>query len=317
MLKVNPCFWILWASVATFAGQAATPPGQPKSGPGGADCSHQEVLAREYGAGAQAYWLFEPAQPTPASAPVIVFSHGWSAMNPHAYGAWIEHLVKRGSIVVYPVYQDNLRTPPRDFTPNAIAAVKDAIQRLQKEPGHVKPELDKFALAGHSMGGVLSANMAALWAEAGLPKPRAVMCVEPGKTWGVVKAIAITLEDLSRIPKETLLISVVGDNDNIAGSTDAKRIFRESTQIPLENKNFVTLVSDAHGQPALRANHFAPVLSNALNYYGTWKLLDALTDAAFYGRNRNFALGNTPEQRFMGRWSDGVPVKEMIISVSP
>jgi hypothetical protein len=56
---------------------------------------------------------------------------------------------------------------------------------------------------------------------------------------------------------------------------------------------------------------------DALDFYGTWKLLDGLTDAAFYGRNRNYALGNTPEQRFMGTWSDGVAVKELMVIDHP
>jgi hypothetical protein len=56
---------------------------------------------------------------------------------------------------------------------------------------------------------------------------------------------------------------------------------------------------------------------NALDFYGTWKLFDGLTDAAFYGQNRNSALGNTPEQRFMGVWSDGVPVKELKVTTQP
>jgi hypothetical protein len=37
---------------------------------------------------------------------------------------------------------------------------------------------------------------------------------------------------------------------------------------------------------------------------------DALCDAAFAGKNREYALGNTPQQKSMGKWSDGVPVKE-------
>jgi len=51
--------------------------------------------------------------------------------------------------------------------------------------------------------------------------------------------------------------------------------------------------------------------TDALDFYGTWKLLDGLLDAAFYGRNRKYALGDTTEQRFMGRWSDGTPVKKL------
>lgn len=54
-----------------------------------------------------------------------------------------------------------------------------------------------------------------------------------------------------------------------------------------------------------------------MDYYGLWKLFDALTDSAFYGRNREYALGNTPQQRFMGQWSDGVPVKELVVTDRP
>ena len=56
---------------------------------------------------------------------------------------------------------------------------------------------------------------------------------------------------------------------------------------------------------------------DALDFYGTWKLFDGLTDAAFYGKNGNYALGDTKEQRFMGGWSDGAPVKELIVTAHP
>ena len=50
--------------------------------------------------------------------------------------------------------------------------------------------------------------------------------------------------------------------------------------------------------------------TDTLDYFGYWKWFDALIDAAFFGRNRGIALGDTPEQRFMGKWSDGNPVTE-------
>jgi hypothetical protein len=56
---------------------------------------------------------------------------------------------------------------------------------------------------------------------------------------------------------------------------------------------------------------------NALDYYGFWKLLDGLTDAAFYGKNHDYALGNTRNQRYMGTWSDGTPVKELVVTDTP
>jgi hypothetical protein len=59
------------------------------------------------------------------------------------------------------------------------------------------------------------------------------------------------------------------------------------------------------------------MMVNALDYYGTWKLFDALCDAAFFGKNREYALGNTAKQRFMGIWSDGTPVKELKVTDNP
>jgi pimeloyl-ACP methyl ester carboxylesterase len=299
---------------------APTQPEQPRSGPGGKQFVHAQVLAELHGSGPRAYWLFEPAEPKPESAPLVVFNHGWGAMDPRAYRAWIDHIVQRGNIVVYPLYQDSLRTAASSFTPNAIAAVQDSIRTLQAETGHVKPQLEKFALVGHSMGGPISANMAETWKMQGLPLPRALMCVEPGKTWGRTWAV-IEMADLKQIPAETLLLTVVGDDDRLVRDIDAKRIFIESTRVPLENKSFITLLSDDHGHPALNANHMAPVTwmgkLDALDYFGLWKLFDGLTDAAFFHTNRNYALGNTPEQKFMGLWSDGIPVKPMRIIDHP
>ena len=135
---------------------------------------------------------------------------------------------------------------------------------------------------------------------------------------------------------------------------DAKRIYYESNQVSADNKDFVRLVSDERGRPGLIAGHRAPTAPDkeydngegdltarpsgrgaapppdgearvdsrtptidAIDYYGLWKLFDALCDAAFYGKNREFALGNTPQQRFMGKWSDGTPVKELVVTDKP
>ena len=54
--------------------------------------------------------------------------------------------------------------------------------------------------------------------------------------------------------------------------------------------------------------------TDAFDYHGTWKLLDALTDAAFHAKNRKYALANTAEQRHMGKWSDDIPVKPLQVA---
>ena len=342
---------LILSSLSIFSSQSVTPPSQPQTGPGGKQYIHTGVTKNRYGKGGQEYWIFEPDSPKPRTAPVIVFLHGWGGMNPLYYGAWVDHLVKRGNIVVYPRYQANLLTSVNDFTPNTISAVKDAVTRLQTEKGHITPDFNKFATVGHSLGGVLAANVAALAAESKLPRVRAVMAVEPGIT---ESPINVSLADLKRIPAETLLLAIAGDQDSLVRDIDAKRIYYESTLIPANNKDFILLVSDSHGTPVLQASHRAPtamdksydngegvggglpggaerigdaqisrrvrpetMLINALDFYGTWKLLDALTDAAFTGKNREYALGNTPQQRFMGVWSDGVPVKELKVTDTP
>lgn len=376
MRKHLPIFpWLLTLvliSVCPAAPAAAAkpaPPTQPTRGPGGSDYAHDELVGSVVGKGATACYIFEPAKPRPAKAPLIVFNHGYLAVDPVAYGRWIEHMVRRGNIVVYPVYQEGL-TLSIALTPNAITGVKAAIAELQKGD-HVKPDLDRFAIVGHSAGGIISANMAATWKKEGLPQPRAVMCVQPG----ISKLFPVA--DLKQIPKETLLISLFSDNDKITGDADARMIFAQATQVSPGNKALIELTSDKHGWPDMNADHFAPaavggkgidprgmtrlrmramfdslkdrngensggvsrntkdaddkddkedktpaggnkrteelvaLFTNGLDYYGTWKLFDGLTDAAFHGRNREYALGNTRQQRFMGKWSDGVPVKEL------
>jgi acetyl esterase/lipase len=308
-------------------------------------------VKNRYGTGGKEYWIYEPDRPKPTTAPVVIFLHGWGGTNPLYYGAWIDHIVKRGNIVVFPRYQSSILTARADFTPNTIAALKDAFKRLQDERGHVRPDLMRVATVGHSLGGVLAANVAALASESGLPRVRAVMSVEPGITRSPGN---IPMSDLKKIESDTLLLAVAGDRDTLVEDYDAKRIYYESTRVSADNKDFIRMLTDERGQPELIASHRAPTAPdkdydngegdlsarlsragsgtidsqrrsespripaiNALDYYGTWKLFDALCDAAFFAKNRQFALGNTPQQRFMGKWSDGVPVKELFVTDKP
>src|SRR6185369_12046350 len=246
---------LLLFSLPLVSAQSVTPPSHPQTGPGGKQYSHSSVIKDRYGKGGQEYWIYEPDSPKPLTAPVIVFLHGWGGMNPMYYGAWIDHLVKRGNIVIYPRYQANLLTPIKDFTPNTIGAIRDAVNRLKTEKGHVTPDFNKFATVGHSLGGLLAANVAALAAESMLPRVRAVMCVEPGITDA---PISVPLADLKKLPADTLLLAIAGDQDGLVRDTDAKRIYYESTRVMAANKDYVTLVSDSHGEPGLQASHRAP-----------------------------------------------------------
>jgi pimeloyl-ACP methyl ester carboxylesterase len=296
-------------SLATEEAAGQNPPGQPPAGPGGSVYAHASYTVTTNGSGNLQYWVYQPASPKPSSAPLIVFNHGYAAMEPTYYLAWLVHLVRRGNVVVYPRYQATLLTPPSTFTGNAITAVKNAIAWLQASTGRVQPQLDRFAIAGHSYGGVVTMNMAHRWQSTGLPQPRALMPTEP---------FYQNLDSLTGVPAAALLNCIVTEEDTTAGRTGCDRIWDRTGQIPLANRDYVWMLSDTHGAPDLVANHrqactggASDCVLDALDWYGSWKIFDGLTDCAFFDTNCEYALEDTSEHRWMGAWSDGEPVIEL------
>ena len=179
---------MILAGVSTASAQSAKEPSksnpvqpkQPRRGPGGSAKISRSTVRIEIPGGAQGGWLFLPSNPVPGKAPVVIFCHGFSAILPRGYQAWIDHLMSRGNIVLWPNYQDNLRVPTREFLPNALAGVKAGLHILQSGADGVRPDLDRVAVVGHSAGGMIAAGIAASAAAEGLPKIKALMPVEPG-----------------------------------------------------------------------------------------------------------------------------------------
>jgi acetyl esterase/lipase len=321
---------------------SATPPLQPPSGPGGAEYAHAGLTQRLIGRHGSACWVFTPGEPVAASAPVVVFFHGWSGVNPINYGGWIRHLVRRGSIVLYPVYQASLLAPFPLMLLNASRGVGEALAEIESS-GPTAPSRGAVAFAGHSLGGLIAAKLAAACGESGLPAPGVLALVQPG--WG--GRFSVALDDLDRVRPGVLALVVAAAEDGHLPLDQPQAIYGALSSLPVEDRNFVLIRSDRHGTPPLQADHSAPLsehpgigpsltaaeqrwrergmrdlglrrgVADALDFYGHWKLLDALMDAAFHGRHRDVALGDTPRQRFMGLWSDGVPVKEMLVTTRP
>ncbi len=294
--------------LATSLTCAATrQPQQPKSGPGGAEYPNADVRESEHGEYGAQYWLFEPQHPQPKKAPLVIFLHGYSAISPGPYRAWIDHIVRRGNIVIYPRYQENLVTPPAEYHDNIVKSLRDALEVLAQK-GHVAPDLKRLAIVGHSAGGVGAANYAARAKEENLPQPVAVMIVHPGQ--GPKDGIQILpLDDASTIAPTTHLLVVVGESDAFVGETSARRIWARTGKV--KDRTFITVQSDDHGFPVLRANHLAPLAAdrfstNALDWFGYWRLFDEQCATAFSGKDYTPSTG-------MGAWSDGTPVKPLKI----
>jgi hypothetical protein len=299
-----------------------TPPTQPATGPGGADYAYDRVVFSEHGEVAGGYLLFEPADSrgggTPvAAAPlsiVVFFSaccEGDDLNDVTDNGApwldWIDHLTRRGAVVVFP------RWDPHDPMTGVVTAVTSALAELEGS-GHPPTDPARLVAFGHSFGAMLAVQYAAIAADQGLPVPIALMSIAPG--WGNLPSV---LENTAAVPATTRLLVLLAEDDYQAMALE---IWARLDQIPADRKDFMVLQSDSHGAPPLIADHGIPATDvfgtlDAFDWYGIWKWADALIACSIDGTWCEYALGNTPEQRFMGAWSDGVPVAEPLVTDDP
>jgi hypothetical protein len=234
------------------------PPPQPDKGPGGAEypIATADVVKEAYGLGGQQVFVFRPGRGFEGPRPVVVFGHAFNAFNPKIYGAWIDHLARRGSIVMFPRYQNDERATKGDkgeVIPNAAAGVKLAFEKLG-----AAADLTRVAYVGHAAGGNIVANLAAM---PDLPKARLLFAVAPGNSWGN-RYQAIPLTTLDKLPEDMLLISMTGDTDTVAKDTDARKMIRDSQQILPARKMLVKAPTDTHGSPPLFATHYSPMGRN-------------------------------------------------------
>jgi dienelactone hydrolase len=284
------------------------PPAQPTHGPGGSQRRHAGARRSEVGGALAAVEIFEPAQPTPARAPVVVFTQGVAAA---AYQGWVDHLVRRGRIVVFQ-NQPFRRISLAQRRAGLVAGLRAALRELAR-PGHVRPQLDAIVVVGHSIGAVMAAQLAADTSSQGLPRPRAVFALQPPE---VNEA---NLQLLGRIPPSALVLVLASDQDDRVGEAGAEALWAALAHLPPANRDYVRVRSDQRGPVRLWADHLLPLSSadnppDALDWYGPWKLLDGLQRCATARQDCEYALGGTTQQRFMGRWSDGSPVLPLQVS---
>ena len=172
----------------------------------------------------------------------------------------------------------------------------------------------------------MAINIAALAETLGLPPAALLMAVEPAgcaECGRLSELIGVPYADLSKISGETRVSLIVGDQDDVAGESGARGAWKRMTNVPPDHRDYVLLQSDGWGTPNLVADHFAPETAgasaeiDALDWFGTSKLFDLLTECAFFVRDCADAQGGSPVQLDMGRWSDGKPVTPPTISVEP
>jgi acetyl esterase/lipase len=327
ILKMTKILLTILFSIASFTTVFTQEISQPTCGPGGSEYAHDTVNFQSYAEEADGYYLFEPQQPQPDSAPIIVFFHGYGAYNPMAYGQWIQHLVRKGSTVIFPRYQESMLSPlPSGYADNCAIAIKDALKKLSTGD-HVRAKKGNLSFVGHSFGGAILANLAVNYKAFGIPKPAVAMLCSPGT--GFVSMGR--LDSYEEMPADIKLLVTVSENDKIVGDEFALRVFNEAKHVP--DKNFIRQFRDKNGDEYVSAQHnevYCLLMdydsghrspsarrsmriskTNAMDYYGYWKWFDALLECSRSGNYCEYALGNTPEQRSLGCWNDGTAIKEV------
>jgi hypothetical protein len=248
------------------------------------------------------------------------------------YGKWVGHMVKKGNTVIYPRYQTNLLFPgPEKFADNVARAIRDALSELNK-PGHAKPIVSQLSIAAHSYGGVISCNLAINYESFGIPQPKVMLLCSPGTG----KLDGGRLVSYRNMPSEVSIVLITSEDDWIVGDEFAVKVFSEAKNA--RHLNLLRQVGDDYGFPVIEAHHNMPYslnklydngirnysskkslrisTSDAVDYFGYWKIFDAMLDCKRYGLNCATAYGGTYEQLNLGNWSDGTPVKPMVFVTS-
>lgn len=243
---------LLGSCLAGPAAFAAGPPQQPEQGPGGKDYKISEVIKRGTGTASSGSYVFHGNDTPSGPRPVVVFFHSWGAVNPALYGGFINHLARKGYLVVFPRFQDVNRSRPADASGLAETLIHDALTTLADDP-QAQPDVNRVAFIGHSAGVPIALNVAAGVGETKLPAPKLIFGLVPGGIASGEKERGILLRDLSTIDASTLLIAMSGDRDNQPSDRASRQIFMAANAVPATRKLFMRAGSDDHGYPALTA----------------------------------------------------------------
>ena len=250
---------LLLALGLTWPAAAAGPPPQPKTGPGGADYEIKDVVKKAYGEGSAQAFVFRPGGAAAQPRPVIIFVHMPGAISPKYYGGWINHLVRKGNIVIYPRFEEEIgKTRFSLMSGEAIKGIKEALTGLEAD-ADAKPDLTKVAIIGHSAGALIAVNVAAAAATNDLPKPRLVFGAMPMRSSSADKRKGVVIDDLAGLDPQTVVVMLVGDRDALAAEAGGREVIRATKGLAAERRLLIKVGSDNRGQPPLSAGHFVPM----------------------------------------------------------
>ena len=300
---------------------------------------YQDILVSSVGSGEKRADIFQPDAENLSKLPVVLLLHGWRGTNPKNFGALIDLMVRRGAVVIYPVYQEEgEKTSPQRIAGNAAESIQAAFAMLEKN----QPQLidkSKTLYWGFSMGASLSMRFALQSPALGLPKPTAMVLVGPGEPHHVVRGAAASpiTGDIESLSPTIPTFIITGNADNSIGVPTARAWSQRLCHLPSTHRKLLLLPSDGengqriaagHGSPGAPDSRFdfpdatqavpprikanrgfeeSPSL-NQLDFYGYWRVSMAMLDYVAGGAYPlELFLPQTLENKFLGFLPSGRP----------
>ena len=261
---------------------------------------------------------------------LVVFMHGYGALNPLNYGAWIESILAKGQAVIYPRYQRNLLIPSSSkFAHNAARGIRRGLHLIRAE--NLPIDTSSIIYVGHSYGGVLSSYMMAKQDSLGIPAAFGAVISAPG----TAKLSGSRLESYREIAPEVQLLVVSHEGDDLVGD-EFPRLLMGSTQ-QVYYKAWIHQQEEMYGAERLGQGHnecyaLNEVFDSGYRNYTTRKALrrgkiDALDSLVYWklseemlearGQNRlHQVFQDCQSELELGAWSDGQPRSPLLLRFS-
>ncbi len=211
------------------------------------------------GQGAAGVWLFRPAG---KPKDLVVYFHGQGGAQeatPVNHRPWIDHLVARGSVVVYPRWELTYESDPMQFV---VSGVRAAMK-------HVDAGGLPVLAIGYSRGGALAVEYGAVAASNGLPVPDRIMSVFPASVGNEQNLI-----DLTPLDHSTRLLILMGQEDAIVGRAGARVLLRRLKLGGFPAQNIKLDFVSSHA--GFTADHFAPLQTSRSAQAAFWRPADLL-----------------------------------------
>ena len=227
-------------------------------GGGGTSYPDKPTVSGPFTNGANGVWIFQPAGKPKR---VVIYFHGQGGpteATPANHRPWIDHLVSRGAVVIYPRYELNYS---RRVPVPAVSGVQRAVKQL-----HLAG-LPVLSL-GYSRGAALAVEYAAVAGDYHVPVPDAIESVNPVPVGEQARAV-----NLVPIRPKTVLGVIVSDRDPHA-SDGARLLLYRLRNAGFPGGRIELNIARSHG--TFIADHLAPLRADPAARAAYWAPTDAL-----------------------------------------